>query len=132
MAAVLAISLLALLATARCGLPPAPKVGLALLVLIACWRATRQLRSPPLQRAQLQADGSWLLLTAAGECPAHLLEFSILGKLIGLRWHLVDRRGRLSLLLWPDSVSTEAQRRLRIWLHSARPPAAANDPRSAP
>lgn len=132
MAVVLAISLQGLLATARCGLPLGVKAGLALLVLIAGWRAIHSLRSPPLQRAQLQTDGRWLLLTTAGECPAQLLESSMLGNVIGLRWQMVDRPGQLSLLLWPDSVSAETRRRLRIWLRSAHPPVSSNEPGSAP
>lgn len=132
MTILLAVSVLALLATARCGLPLGLKALLALLVLIASVRAMLTLHAPPLHRAQLQADGSWLLLTAGGERTAHLLESSILGKLIGLRWQLVDTPARLSLLLWPDSVSTESQRRLRIWLRSARAPLPGNEPESGP
>jgi hypothetical protein len=50
--------------------------------------------------------------------PAELVDVRDLGVLIALQFKTSGAR-RFDLVLWPDSVSAEARRKLRIWLNRA-------------
>jgi hypothetical protein len=100
--------------------PVVMAIALGVAVLISGAFALRSMLKPGLRRAVLQSDGIWLLSTAQGEVAAQLQSSSVLGHLIGLRWHDTATRKEVSLLLWPDVLAETQRRPLRVWLLSGR------------
>ena len=122
------IALLAVLALIRSALPwPWLVPGLALVIAVA-WPAARQMRYPPISAAALQADGGWLLTTAAGDSPARLIDYQLLAGLIGVQFRSLDGQQCWHCLWWPDSLAPEPRRWLAVWLRSGRAAAARRDP----
>ena len=115
--------LLALASIALGALAVVTALVLALVCIAAAAQADRSARVPPLRRAVLLSDGSWLLSIAdrrgTREVSAMLVASGLLGPLAALRWRDTDGQG-IEVLLWPDSIPACAHRQLRVWLRSGR------------
>ncbi len=123
-AALLSMTVLAVLALLRSALPPVLLVVVAPCALVLAWRGWRQVVAAPILIAALQADGGWLLSTRSGEQLARLVDYRLLAGLIGLHFVSADGNRRWRWMLWPDALPTDQHRRLRMWLRSSRAAAA--------
>lgn len=117
----LLVAVLALLAVMYCALPLWVRLALIVAVLLATWRALRQLRTAAVVAAGWGAELDWTLHMADNEdVPAELLSFRVLGVLVLLRLRTAER-GVHALLLAPDNSDADIRRRLRMRLATLTP-----------
>lgn len=115
---------LAMLGLFAIGLPLAPKVLAALLLVLSlAWRVHCLIVRPPCRALTLRADGSLALERTDGNHG----EAEMLGDTTVLPWLVVlslrlDGE-RLSLALPPDSLAGDGHRLLRLWLRWRAVPA---------
>ncbi|MBI2399117.1 MAG: hypothetical protein HYV17_15135 [Xanthomonadales bacterium] len=114
-AASFVVGLLAVGAVVSSGLPPDWRLGAAVAVSILWARGLRAQSIESAPRCVLQPEGDWLVTSANVETRAALICSHDLGFLIALQFR-TDRGARIDLVLWPDSLSSETRRRLRVWL----------------
>ena len=109
------IGVLAVGAVASSGMPYGPKIGLATGMAIATAMTLRTLSTAPTPRCTRLADGHWLVRLGATEHRVALNSSHDLGFVIAL--HFRSESGqRIDVALWPDSISPETRRQLRVWL----------------
>jgi membrane-bound toxin of toxin-antitoxin system len=115
------LAALAALAAVLSGLDLWLKPLLLLAVLVATWRAIRQLAASPIAAAGWSADNAWTLrLLDHEDVPATLASFRVLGALVWLRLQTAER-GVQVLLLAPDNSDADIRRRLRMRLATMQP-----------
>jgi toxin CptA len=116
LAALIAISSLALLAIALSGVSFWSKGVLALAACVYAGRAFARLRKPPIRRCAWYESGDWRVRDASGrEFEASLRQASVRGDCIVLR--LTSALARSStLVLLPDNCNADTRRRLRVRL----------------
>lgn len=109
------IGVLAVGAVSFSGMPDGPRIGLATGMVIATALTLRTLTTAPTPRCTRQAEGHWVVRFGATEHRVALNSSHDLGFVIAL--HFRSEHGqRIDLALWPDSISTETRRQLRVWL----------------
>ncbi|MEO6800256.1 MAG: protein YgfX [Rhodanobacter sp.] len=119
--AVLCVAALAALAVMVSALPLWISLTLAVAVLLAAWRALRQLRASPVVAAGWGAGSDWTLhMTDHEDLAAELLSFRVLGVFVLLRLRTGERRVHV-LLLAPDNSDADIRRRLRMRLAAVTP-----------
>ena len=110
------LAVLALLATASCGLPLGLKLAMATLLVALVFRAVRRHRTSRVAAAGWGGEGGWSLhLADHGDIPAKLASFRVLGDCILLRLRTTSL-GEQALLLAPDNSDADIRRRLRMRL----------------
>ncbi|MEW9623457.1 hypothetical protein [Rhodanobacter geophilus] len=111
-----ALTVLAILAIALCGLPVGLKLPLAALVVLLVFRVVRRWSASPVHAAGWNGEGGWSLrLADHSDVPAMLASFRVLGAVILLRLH-APSLGEQVLLLAPDNSDADIRRRLRMRL----------------
>ncbi len=107
---------LALLCIGLSALPLYAEALLAAVVLVATWRALRQMARGPIVAAGWDADQQWTLhLSSHDDVAATLLSFRALGAFVLLRLR-APGLGVQTLLLGPDNSDADIRRRLRMRL----------------
>jgi hypothetical protein len=116
-----AIGALALTGLWFSGAPIPLRIAVAIGVAVATAQALHRLGRPPVSRFLLQAEDAWLVRRLGTDVEAKLQRAHDLGFLIALRFR-TDRGQRIDVALWPDAISSDQRRRLRVWLgRRARP-----------
>ncbi|MEO8780124.1 MAG: protein YgfX [Rhodanobacter sp.] len=117
----LLVAALAVLALMLCALPLWLRLLLVILVLLASWRAHRQLAAPWVAAAGWSDGSDWTLRTTDHEdLPAQLASFRVLGAFVLLRLRAA-RQGTCVLVLAPDNSDADIRRRLRMRLATMQP-----------
>ena len=124
LAALIAVSGLALLAIALSGVSLWSKGVLALAGCVYAGRAVAGLRKPRIHRCAWYESGQWRVRDGRGqELEASLRQASVRGGCIVLRLH--SALGHSStLILLPDNCDADTRRRLRVRLARSDPGAA--------
>lgn len=119
LAALLAVTVLAVVAVLLSGLPGWPRLALLTLLLVGSAVEARRLMRSAWLRAGWQDTGEWRLLGADGtEHRAELASARVLGRWIVLR--LRREHGRAAaLVLGPDNAGGDLRRRLRMRLSAS-------------
>jgi len=116
-----AMAALAVLAVMLSALDPWLKPLLIVMVLMATWRAIRQLAANPIAAAGWSADNAWTVRVPDHEdVPATLASFRVLGGFVWLRLQTAERGTRI-LLLAPDNSDADIRRRVRMRLATLQP-----------
>jgi toxin CptA len=116
LAALIAVSGLALLAIALSGVSLWSKGVLALAACVYAGRTFAGLRKPPIRRCAWYESGHWRIRDASGrELEASLRQASVRGGCIVLRFHSALARSS-TLVLLPDNCDADTRRRLRVRL----------------
>jgi len=116
LAALIAVSGLALLAIALSGVSLWLKGILALAASVYAGRAFAGLRKPPIRRCVWYESGHWRVRDASSEeLEASLRQASVRGGCIVLRLHSALARSS-TLVLLPDNCDADTRRRLRVRL----------------
>jgi toxin CptA len=119
LAALIAVTGLALLAIALSGIPRWSKGVLAAAACAYAGRAYAGLRKAPVRRCAWYESGHWRVRDASGqEFEASLRQASVRGACIVLRLHSALGRSS-SLVLLPDNCDADTRRRLRVRLARA-------------
>ncbi len=109
------IGAMAILAILLCGMPDPWRslsaVGMALFLV----RALVNARQQPNVRLTLLDQDLWRVESADTAYETRLVGRHDLGVLIALRFRAEDGR-RSDFVFWPDALTQDARRRLRIWL----------------
>jgi len=112
------VSLIAVLAIVALWLSRTPVIAqiaaTALIVLALAAHIRHQMSRTP-KRCQLQPDRTWRIQTGSTEFAAQLTDSRDLGMLIALQFTPEHGR-RIDIALWPDSITSDTRRRLRVWL----------------
>ena len=88
------------------------------LAVCAVWAWQLRQARADIVHCMLLPDGRWQIGAAQAFGPTELVDVRDLGVLIALQFK-APSANRFELVLWPDSVSAEARRKLRIWLNRA-------------
>ena len=119
--ALVVMAALAVLAVMLSALDPWLKPLLIAGVLVATWRAIRQLAANPIAAAGWSADNAWTVrLPDYEDVPATLASFRVLGGFVWLRLQTAERGTRI-LLLAPDNSDADIRRRVRMRLATLQP-----------
>jgi toxin CptA len=114
------VPLLALAAIALCGLLPAVKMLLALIVVVAAARAWSRHGRSEIAAVGLSQEAGWVLRRTDGtDAAATLASSRVIGPYVLLRMALPGARGE-TLLLGPDNSDADIRRRLRMRLATAQ------------
>ena len=115
-AAIVAASLLAMVAIATCGMTVAAKALLGLFAIAYVFIALRRFHRSAPTRVAWYAAGHWRLIDRAGEDKvAELVRSVVRGNWIVLNLRHSDK-SRVDLILGPDNSDTETRRLLRVRL----------------
>ncbi len=93
-------------------------VGTVGVVLAFALKLRRYLRPESISCA-LQPDGRWQIRSGTSDSPAKLTDARDLGLLIALQFTPEHGR-RIDIALWPDSITPDTRRRLRVWMGRGR------------
>lgn len=110
-----ALAVLAVTSAWLSRLPPMLQAAGTVLVVLAFALRLRRYLSRTSTSCALQPDGRWQIRSGTTDTPANLTDARDLGLLIALQFTPEHGR-RIDLALWPDSITADTRRRLRVWL----------------